>query len=105
MVDDVCPFDEFEKEMSKQYKSEVITMYAYMDQVANLKALPDTKFHPYDKGNLREYEFKTKHLRVYCIEQKGGKIIILGGTKANQTKDQSYFRSLKIKYMESIKNK
>ena len=35
LVDDVCPFDEFEKEMSKQYKSEVITMYAYMDQVAN----------------------------------------------------------------------
>jgi hypothetical protein len=103
VVDDVCLFDMFEQEMSKQFNSEILTIYAYMDQVANLKSLPDTKFHPYDNGDPREYEFKTKHLRVYCIEQKGGKIIILGGKKANQAKDQNYFRSLKRKYVESIK--
>lgn len=74
-----------------------------MDAVANLLSLPETKFHPYSDGKdgVREYEFKTKHLRVYAIEQKGGKIVIIGGTKANQAKDQVEFRRLKKGYIAS----
>ena len=36
IVDGICPFDEFEKTMI-QYKSEVKTLYAYMNMVANLR--------------------------------------------------------------------
>ena len=103
VVDGVAPFDTFIERLEDNYRSEVRTLYAIMDAVANLLSLPETKFHPYSDGKdgVREYEFKTKHLRVYAIEQKGGKIIIIGGTKANQAKDQAEFRRLKKGYLES----
>lgn len=103
VVDGVAPFDTFIDKLEERYRSEVRTLYSIMDAVANLQSLPETKFHPYSDGKdgVREYEFKTKHLRVYAIEQIGGKIIILGGTKANQTKDQAEFRRLKIGYIAS----
>lgn len=103
VVDGVAPFDTFIDELDDRYKSEVTTLYTIMDAVANLKSLPETKFHPYSDGKdgVREYEFKTKHLRAYAIEQKGGKILIIGGTKVNQPKDQAEFRRLKKGYLAS----
>lgn len=103
VVDGVAPFDTFIDELDDRYKSEVTTLYTIMDAVANLKSLPETKFHPYSDGKdgVREYEFKTKHLRAYAIEQKGGKILIIGGTKVNQPKDQAEFRRLKKGYIAS----
>ncbi len=103
VVDGVAPFDTFIDELDDRYKSEVTTLYTIMDAVANLKSLPETKFHPYSDGKdgVREYEIKTKHLRAYAIEQKGGKILIIGGTKVNQPKDQAEFRRLKKGYIAS----
>lgn len=103
VVDGVAPFDTFIKNLEESYRSEVRSLYSYMQAVSDLQSLPETKFHPYSDGKdgVREYEFKTKHLRVYAIEQKGGKIIIIGGTKANQAKDQVEFRRLKNGYIAS----
>ena len=103
VVDGVAPFDTFIEKLEERYRSEVRTLYAIMDMVANLMSLPETKFHPYNDGKdgVREYEFKTKHLRAYAIEQKGGKIIIIGGTKANQSRDEAEFRRLKNGYIAS----
>ena len=103
VVDGVAPFDTFIDGLEDRYRSEVRTLYAYMDAVANLLSLPETKFHPYSDGKdgVREFEFKTKHLRVYAIEQTGGKIIIIGGMKSNQAKDQATFRKLKNGYIAS----
>ena len=104
VVDGVAPFDTFIEELEEEYRSEAMTLYSYMDLVSNLHSLPKTKFHPYSDGKdgVREFEFKTKHLRVYAIEQKGGKIIIIGGTKANQAKDQAEFRRMKQGYIASL---
>lgn len=100
-----CPFDEFENEQKQFFPNEIVQLYAYMNQVANLNALPEEKFHPYDNGDPREYEFKTKHLRLYCIEQRGGKIVVYGGTKAKQRNDTSDFRALKDKYIRYQQDK
>ena len=88
--DGTCQIDEFENKLEEVYKTELRTIYAYMDQVANLKPLPQNKFHFYNdgKGGFREFEFKSKHLRVYGIVINEGKLIILGGTKANQKDGQ-----------------
>lgn len=104
--DGICLFEEFENNVQAQYKGEVATLYALMNDVANLKTLPKTKFHPYNKGDadVREFEFKTKHLRVYAIEKPGGKIVVIGGTKANQKKDEATFRKYKDQYIKSLKN-
>ena len=104
VIDNKCPFDEFENSIEDIYKNEIPAIYAYMQAVANLQTLPSTKFHFYDKkkGDFREFEFKSKHLRVYGITQPGGKIIITGGTKADQDKDQNTFRSIKNFYIGSL---
>lgn len=105
LIDGKAPFDDFEQKYIGKFESEISSLYNYMNEVANLRILPETKFHPYSDGKdgCREFEFKTKHLRLYAIEQKGGKIIILGGTKAEQEKDQSTFWKYKKKYLDSLK--
>lgn len=104
IVDGVCLFDEFEETLPKDLKSELVGIYNSMQNVADLKSLPFKKFHFYDDGSngTREFEFKSKNLRVYGITKPNGKIIILGGTKAKQDKDQSEFRRIKKLYLSSI---
>jgi len=112
IVDEKCPFDAFEEDLEEQYKAEMAGIYHYMEDVANLKAVPDDKFHFYDndkkkkrKDGVREFEFKSKHLRVYGITKSNGKIIITGGTKAKQKAEQGEFRRLKNQYLASLKTK
>lgn len=104
VVNGSAPFDEFVQELENCYRSELATMYSYMDLIANLRSLPQEKFHPYSDGKdgFREYEFKTKHLRVYVLEKVGGKIVVLGGKKTNQKKDEVEFRRLKKGYIQSL---
>ena len=105
VIDEVCPFDEFENNIEQQYKSELHGIYNYMNAVANLLSVPNTKFHFYDDGKdgVREFEFKSKNLRVYGITQAGGKLIILGGKKAKQKDDETEFRRLKDLYLADQK--
>ena len=110
VVDDTCPFDEFEKNVEKQYASELVGIYSNMQDVADLKSLPYERFHYYDldkkqknKDGVREFEFKSRHLRVYGITKPNGKIIITGGTKAKQKTEQNEFRRLKSQYLSSLK--
>lgn len=56
-----------------------------------------------NKDGVREFEFKSKHLRVYGITRPNGKIVITGGTKAKQKEDQNAFRLLKRKYLSWLK--
>ena len=110
IVDGKCLLDEFEDQLEAQYKSELGGIYHNMQDVANLKSLPYAKFHFYDKGKngVREFEFKSRHLRVYGITRPNGKLIIMGGTKANQTSEHREFRRIKeqyLSYMEIIKSK
>ena len=109
VVDDCCPFEEFESGLEEQYKSEMVGIYRCMQDVADLKSLPEAKFHFYDlnkkqkrKDGVREFEFKSKHLRVYGITKPNGKIIITGGTKARQRQEQNEFRKLKNQYLTSL---
>lgn len=101
--DDKIPFDEFVKDALENYKIEVLKIYALMDLVANNKTLPNTKFKVIsNKGDKpKEYEFKTKHLRVYAIhDEHTGKIIITGGYKNEQQQDINKFRNLKQLYLK-----
>lgn len=105
--DGTCLFEEFENNVEAQYKGEIASLYAYMNAVANLQTLPNSHFHPYNRGDatVREFEFKKKHLRAYAIEKPGGKIVVLGGTKANQKNDQATFWKYKQQYIDSLNKK
>ncbi|MBO4817231.1 MAG: hypothetical protein J5498_02970 [Bacteroidales bacterium] len=107
LVDGVAPFDTFEKNLETKYRRNLEKIYFYMDEVANNRPLPNTKFKDVTpkKEKVKEYEFKDGDLRVYGISKFGGKIIILGGYKNQQKKDFKTFRSLKERYLAQENNK
>ncbi len=98
LVDGICLLDEFEKAIkdNPQYTSELKTLFAYMDFVANGISLPQTKFREIkgDKINTKRYELKSKHLRVYLLNQPGGKMVVMGGYKNTQETDIRQFNSI-----------
>lgn len=106
VVDGNGQLDEFENDLKDTtYWSEFKTLLVYMHFVANNRTLPQTKFKDITpaKELVKEYEFKSKHLRIYAIHQPNGKIVILGGYKNNQKNDINKFRSLKKQYLDSLK--
>ena len=104
VVDGKCPFDEFEKGLEERDRKEMVGIYNSMQAIADLRSLPYKKFHFYDEGEngVREFEFKSKNLRVYGITKKNGKIVIYGGTKANQVHDSAEFRRIKNLFLSSL---
>lgn len=108
LKDDVCEFDEFVAQIRREgsFDNEIAKIYALMQQVAELKTLPKEQFRelPNPKSEVKEYEIKTKHLRVYLFHQTyTGKIIVIGGKKTTQKQDITHFREIKKKYFEDLK--
>lgn len=106
-IDNQCLFDDFEKEIEKrgQYEEELASIYSLIEDVANNKLLPKTRFRDISIGKKeknKEYEFKSKHLRVYAIKALNGKVIIMGGYKSDQKKDIKKFRSIKRNYIKTL---
>jgi len=101
IIDGISPLDEFEESLEEQYKTEMDSIYFYMEEVANLRSLPRTKFRELKgvKGNIKEYEFKSEHLRVYAIKQPNCKLVVMCGHKNTQDEDIIKFRSLKNRYI------
>ncbi len=101
-----CLFDDFEKEVKTQgqYYDELCSIYSLIEDVADNKLLPKKKFRDITRKNDRpkEYEFKSKHLRVYAIKGKDGKIIIMGGYKSNQKNDLKKFRKIKNEHKKEL---
>ena len=103
-INDKCQFDEFEARLKNngRLKNELAKIYAYMELIARGISLPTTKFKDITpkKQIVKEYEFKSRNLRVYAIKTSKGKIIVLCGYKNKQKKDIRTFRSLKRRYLE-----
>ncbi|MEI9919004.1 MAG: hypothetical protein WDO14_09420 [Bacteroidota bacterium] len=104
VIDDYCPFDEFINEIEHQgnLRKNLLSVFAIMDQIANLKFLPQSKFKDITpkKEAIKEFEIKKGDLRVYLIKEEEH-ILILGGKKNSQAKDIHKFRSLKQRYLAS----
>ena len=106
IIDGAGQLDIFERDLNDTtYQSEFKTLLTYTEYLGNNKSLPKTKFRDVTpKGEkVKEYEFKSKHLRIYAVQKPNGKIIIPGGYKTNQEKDFIKFRSLKKQLLISLK--
>lgn len=102
-----CQFDEFWERIQKEgnFTSELDTIQARLEDIANGKSLPRAKFQDITpkKKTQKEYEIKTSNLRIYLTKLEGqGKLIILGGQKNTQQKDINKFRSMKKDYFNSL---
>ncbi|MFN6946282.1 MAG: hypothetical protein ACK4ND_15135 [Cytophagaceae bacterium] len=86
-------------------KSELRTIQVRMQEMAEMRQpMPKTKCREITPKNdpVKEYELKTKHLRVYLIhEEYKGRIIVLIGKKTTQDKDIRKFRQIKKEYLNS----
>ena len=109
IIDGESQFSKFCKEVkdNNQYHIELLKIFTLMNLVAELKMLPQNKFKditPY-KTDVKEYEFKSKHLRVYIFHlEKTGKVVAYGGYKNTQKEDIPKFRSFKNRYLKEIQN-
>jgi len=85
--------------------SEIIQIQSRMQSFADMKLMPKTKLNPITpkKENYKEYEIKTKHLRVYFLHDKiNGFVVVTGGKKTSQKKDIQQFRSIKNRYLKQL---
>jgi len=106
IVDDERVLNTYKKNLKgTTYFSEYNTMLKYIEHAANGNSLPNTKMRKYGGSNdgTTEYEFKSKHLRVWAIQLPNKKLIIFGGFKNSQDDDEISFRSFKKQYLESLK--
>lgn len=104
LVNYKCEYDEFEKQIQieSSYSTELVTIQTRLQDIADGKLLPKEKFRNITpkKELVKEYEIKTRHLRVYLFhEEKAGRIIVCGGKKTTQQKDISHFRRIKKEYL------
>lgn len=105
VIDGTGVLDTYETSLvGTTYQSEFNTMQKYIEYAANGNSLPKTKMRKYKgaKDSVTEYEFKSKHLRVWAIQQPGKKLIVFGGFKNSQPADEVSFRALKKQYLESL---
>ena len=110
MVNNNCEFDEFEKqiELEASHSSELTTIQTRLYDIAAGKLLPKEKFRNITpkKEMVKEYEIKTRHLRLYLFhEEKTGRIIVCGGKKTSQKKDINHFRRIKNEYFNQQNKK
>lgn len=106
-VDGISQFLEFEAQIKQDgnLMSELTTIQVRMQEMAEMRnPMPKTKCRDLTpKGDpVKEYELKTKHLRVYLIhEEHTGRIVILAGKKSTQPKDLKKFRKIKKAYLKN----
>lgn len=103
LVNNHCEYDEFERKIETEgsYSSELVTIQTRLQEIADGKLLPKEKFRNITpkKEFVKEYEIKTRHLRVYLFhEEKTGRVIVCAGKKIMQQKDLNHFRRIKKEY-------
>ena len=105
-IDGASQFLEFEEQIKKEgnLASELTTIQVRMQEMAEMRnPMPKTKCRDLTpKGDtVKEYELKTKNLRIYLIhEEHKGRIVILAGKKSTQPKDIKRFRKIKEAYLK-----
>jgi putative component of toxin-antitoxin plasmid stabilization module len=104
LVNNCCEYDEFERQIETEgsYSSELVIIQTRLQEIADCKLLPKEKFRNITpkKELVKEYEIKTRHLRVYLFhEEKTGRVIVCGGKKTTQQKDINHFRRIKKEYL------
>lgn len=89
------------------FLSEYKTLLKYVEYLADGNTLPEAKFRHLKGVNdgFTEYEFKSKHLRLYLIQEPGKKLIMFMGLKVEQDGDIVRFRNLKADYLAEKKEK
>ncbi|WMN12691.1 hypothetical protein QYS49_34310 [Marivirga salinae] len=102
---EVNQYEEVKKQLQKEgnYESELNTIQTRLQSMAELQSLPETKCRQLHPKSEKDYEIKTKNLRLYLFHlENKGRVIVFLGKKTNQKKDIKRFRSIKKEYLEQL---
>ncbi len=104
LINEKSPYDEFEKLIRKEttYRKELHSIQVRLSEMADGKLLPEMKFRNITKKGdpIKEYEIKTRNLRVYLFHEENiGRIIVTGSKKGKQKINIRYFRNIKQHYI------
>jgi hypothetical protein len=106
IIDGIPQLDKYEENLQSSYQSQFRSLISLIEESGNFKLLPKNKFRVLDSTDgVKEFEYKTKDLRVYAIKTDDGRIIVLAGFKNRQDKEMRKFRQIKAQYLESLKTK
>ncbi len=103
--------DEFVTEIKKDKNlaSELGDLFAIVEDVANKKRLPPTRYRKIivpKKFKFKPYEAKSKHLRLYLFhDNESGQVIVMGGKKTEQKSDIEHLKSIVVDYTNFYRNK
>ena len=109
---DRCDYDDFCNKCKANpiFKKQLATLQTRLMYVAQLKFdhLDETKYRELKgrKSNdpYKDYEIKTKNLRIYFFKDEGtGQIIVSGGKKDSQHEDINRMRIIKSNYFKNKK--
>ena len=98
--------DEYELNLETKDKKDLVSIYAYMERIANNQHVDGTKYHTLGRPSndpYTDFEFKKGKLRVYGIQTPEGKVIVLGGFKKKEDANIRRLRSLKQQYFDSLR--
>ncbi len=104
MINGKCEFDEFISKINSEgtYTNELDQIQAHLEDLGNNNPIPHNKFKELQrdkKDNVKDFELRTNHLRVYIIrERQRDKLIILAGKKTTQKTDIKRLRKIKKDY-------
>lgn len=110
LIDDNCPLDDFWKEIEElgNFQKELDKIQTIITFLAQDVRLPSKQFqelkHRSKDDKHKDFEIRTKRLRVYLFqEEETGKIIVLGELKkGNKTQKKAIakMRKIKLAYFE-----
>jgi len=104
LINGKCEFDEFINKIRSEgtYTNELDQIQAHLEDIGNNNPIPHNKFKELQrdtKDNVKDFELRTNHLRVYIIREKQrDKLIILAGKKTTQKTDIKRLRKIKKDY-------
>lgn len=106
-INGVGQLDSFKDSLKgKTFECEFPTILKYIEHFADGNSVGGRlKYLKGVKDGVTEYEFITKHLRVYAIQQPSRKIVIFGGIKrmADSSDNIAVFRRIKREYLDFLK--
>lgn len=106
VVNGHCEYDEWRASIQNEgtYAAELRTLDTNILLHAQLQRLAPSKYKELSgAGPIKEFEFRSRNLRVYLFKLAGGKVIVLGGhnDKKQQKQDIARLRRLKEEYCNS----
>lgn len=106
------PFSEFRDEIISEgnYETQLDQIDAWIHNRSCGDPIPPSKFKPLDgrKANdrVKDFEYKTKMLRVYSFEYDGGEVIWNGEKKDPNRQDRTIarMRGIKKRFCDQVRN-